>query len=230
MNGIVTLQSSRPVVSSRFRIFMNLHYHSLSKNRIAMDLGILGEFWEHFPEHFPSWTQAVQPIARQIMEGVQQLHDFGIVLAYGIHQHCEDFMLWNPGHWEAWKVEKWIRNGDRTVLRPFLFEENTSQTPNSARYTETCPLRMSWFPQLKDWGRVGSSTKEVFCLPEIHWFGGKVEVEQVDFFPWTYHQRSRSLDFIQSFGQQSSLKSPRSRSITANQDHRLQHGIYCPHL
>ena len=32
------------------------------------------------------------------MEGVQQLHDFGIVLAYGIDQHCEDFMLWNPGH------------------------------------------------------------------------------------------------------------------------------------
>lgn len=42
------------------------------------------------------------------------------------------------------------------------FEENTSQTANSARYTETCPLRMCWFPQLKDWGRVGSSTKEVF--------------------------------------------------------------------
>ena len=51
-----------------------------------MELGILVEFWEHFPNL--SEPQAVQPIARQIMEGVQQRHDFGIVLAYGIHQLC----------------------------------------------------------------------------------------------------------------------------------------------
>ena len=200
MNGIDRHTSIFQTCGSRFfRIFMNLHYHSLSKNLMdrhgTWDFGgILGALSESFrasgcaahcaTNHGRS-SAAPWLWDRPCLWNPPALLD-------------EDFMLWNPG-WEAWKVEKWIRNGDRTVLRPFLFEENTSQTPNSARYTETCPLRMSWFPQLKDWGRVGSSTKEVFCLPEIHWFGGEVEVEQVDFFPWTYHQRSRSLDFIQEF-------------------------------
>ena len=87
MESIVTLQSSRPVVhgsSESSWIFTIIHSPKIWW--IAMELGILGEFWEHFPNL--SEPQAVQPIARQIMEGVQQLHDFGIVLAYGIHQLC----------------------------------------------------------------------------------------------------------------------------------------------
>lgn len=86
------------------------------------------------------------------------------------------------------------------------FEENTSQTANSARYTETCPLRMCWFPQLKDWGRVGSSTKEVFfsCRKFIG-LAEKLKSNKLFVFfsldvPSTF---LCSLDFLQSFAQHS---------------------------
>lgn len=108
MNGIEWNQSSHFNLPDLwfFTVLPNLHESSLSftiqkSDGSPWNLGFGG----NFGSTFRAFPQAVQPIARQIMEGVQQLHDFGIVLASEVKISCCCGILITE------KLEKWIRSG-----------------------------------------------------------------------------------------------------------------------